>query len=148
MDGDGRMRTLQSEAAPSLDELYELAAAYEMTVHRVALPHGMLGCCVPLKSRIYLDTGLTHVEERSVLAHELGHAFYGHARLAPESPAQADSWERQADAFAARLLIKRDAYASLARVYTDPVVLAEALDVTVDVVESYRALVLAVDQLH
>lgn len=48
--------------------------------------------------RITLLSGMGHVQWRSTLAHECGHAFWGHTRDGPKQ-------ERQADAYAVGLLI-------------------------------------------
>ena len=79
---------------------------------------------------IVLRHGLTRAESRSVLAHELGHAFYRH---------DSDSAlaERQADIYAARLLIDSEEYARFERVNPDPQSLADELGVTVDVIRTF-----------
>jgi len=122
-----------------LTTLRELAQSYGVTIVSVPLPGDLLGCYLPERASVYVDTRLTPNEHRSVLAHELGHVHYGHSELPGGDPA---AWERQADAIAARLLIDRDEYARLERVSDDLHFLADSLDVTVSVIEAYRTLCL------
>lgn len=122
-----------------MEELLRLAADHGVAVTSAPLPDDLLGCYVPGLRRIYLDSRLTPAEERSVLAHEIGHVHYAHpcGDNAPSDTARAR--ERQADVFAARLLIDADAYAQLERVDDDAHAIADDLGVTVEVVEIYRA---------
>ncbi len=90
------------------------------------------GYYVADRGMIVLRYGLTRAATRSVLAHELGHAFSRHACDGPVA-------ERQADIYAARLLIDAETYARLGRVNPDPHDLAERLDVTVDVIRTFEA---------
>ncbi|WP_119698638.1 ImmA/IrrE family metallo-endopeptidase [Microbacterium halotolerans] len=121
-----------------MKELLRLAADHGVAVTSATLPDDLLGCYVPDLRRIYLDSRLTPSEERSVLAHELGHVHYAHpcGDDAPSDTARAR--ERQADVFAARLLIDTDAYARLERVDADAHAIADDLGVTVELVEIYR----------
>lgn len=84
------------------------------------------------RNMIVLRWGLTRAESRAVLAHELGHAFYGHIGESPLA-------ERQADIYAARLLIDPERYARLERINPDQHHLADELDVTVDVIYTFEA---------
>lgn len=86
----------------------------------------------PDEDRIYFDARLTPSERRSVVAHELGHAHYGHR-------CDTAVTERQADRYAARLLIDPARYAELERVNPDHHYIAEELGVTVDVVYTYES---------
>lgn len=81
---------------------------------------------------IVLRYGLTRAESRSVLAHELGHAYYQH-------DCSSDVAERQADIYAARLLIESEKYARLERADHDRHRIAEELDVTVELVRTFEA---------
>lgn len=111
--------------------LMKIAVEYGVQVHVARLPEGMLGAWVPSKMRIYIDLGLTFNERRSVIAHELGHVHYGH---------RCDSGpnERQADAFAAQLLIDPKDYAMLERISTDAHYIADELGVTTEIVHDFR----------
>jgi Zn-dependent peptidase ImmA (M78 family) len=119
-------------------ELIQHAAALGTRVVMTHMPDGLLGAYSPFEARIYLDLGLTPSERRSVLAHELGHAYYGHTcDQGPRSPL-----ERQADTYAATLLVHPEDYAALERVSADPHYIAEELNVTVEIVHAFRRFVL------
>lgn len=119
-------------------ELMDRAARDGVAVVRARLPEGMLGCYLPGEARIYLALGLTPIEQRSVLAHELGHVHYGHGFCSPDGSAAARSEERRADVFAARLLIDPDDYARAEGWITSADELAEDLGVTPDLLCAYR----------
>lgn len=102
------------------------------------MPEGLLGGYSPLEARVYLDLGLTPCEKRSVLAHELGHVYYGHTcDQGPESPL-----ERQADTYAATLLVHPEDYAELEQISPDVHYIAEELNVTPRVIYDFRRYVL------
>jgi|GEM_PF-1005314 len=119
--------------SPTLTELVALCreAGVEMRVAR--LPPDWLGAYDDAGRRILLARGLTPVEQRCVLAHELGHALHGHA-----GGSAAD--ERAAERFAARVLIDPVALRAASAWARDDHELADELGVTVDVVRDYRAL--------
>lgn len=117
-------------------DLLRRAADEGLTVHACRLPPGMLGCYEPDAARIWFDLGLTPAERRSVIAHELGHHHYRHRESNPRN-------ERDADRFAASMLIDPDAYAALEPIHPDAHTLADELQVTVKIIEAYRNLVLA-----
>lgn len=50
------------------------------------------GLWMPDVHTIYLRHGMSWVEERCTLAHELGHAHYGHRDQSPKNERQADEW--------------------------------------------------------
>lgn len=91
------------------------------------------GLYVKKDKAIYIDSRLTNAQQRSILAHELGHHFYGHDGCQPEGQ------ERKAWEYGAHLLIMATDYAK-AEIYTDGSVpaIAEYLDVTAEVVEAYQ----------
>ncbi|RRJ85947.1 hypothetical protein EG850_11210 [Gulosibacter macacae] len=66
----------------------------------------------PGSDRILIRTGLTPIEERSVLTHELGHRHYGHYCSSPRAELLADRW-------AARRLIDPAELERVARLYPD-----------------------------
>jgi len=119
-------------SSPTLTDLAALAAHLDVTLHMAHLEHGLLGMYEPTEARVYFTFGLTHAEQRSVIAHELAHVHFGHTCSTPEA-------EREADKWAAELLITPAAYAEAEQHSHDPHDLAEALDVTVDVVNHYRS---------
>lgn len=114
-----------------MKELLAMAARAGLEVHAVHMPAGDLGYYSAIERRIYFNLRCTPSERRSVLAHELGHHHYGHSC---DSPAN----ERQADKFAASLLIDPDDYAELERISHHAEWLAEELSVTVEVIHDYR----------
>lgn len=84
---------------------------------------------------IWLRRDLTDAEARSLLAHELGHHYYGdHGPQPPDIEARA--WR-----YAARLLIPECSYA-IAEVHHGHHVpaLAEALHVTAEAVKAYQSI--------
>ncbi|WP_181440376.1 ImmA/IrrE family metallo-endopeptidase [Curtobacterium sp. MCLR17_042] len=98
------------------------------------LPGNMIGCYNPLEERVYADLRLTPFERRSVIAHELGHVYYGHTC----DLGMASAIERQADAFAASLLIDPIEYARCEMFNADVHAIADDLCVTVDIVKAFR----------
>lgn len=112
-------------------ELMARAAAYGLTVHGSALSDGKIGRYVPHLNRIYFDLRLNHAQRRSVIAHELGHAHYGHDCDSPRN-------ERQADAFAAGLLVDPLWYAELENINPDAEWIAEEMRVSAYVIVDYR----------
>lgn len=121
-----------------MKELLHRAAALGVRVVMTHMPEGLLGGYSPIENRIYLDLGLTPCERRSVLAHELGHVYYGHTcDQGPNSPI-----ERQADTYAATLLVHPEDYAQLEQISPDVHYIAEELNVTPDTVHAFRRYVL------
>lgn len=114
-----------------LTDLVAHAAHLGVTVHMGHLPHDMLGVYDPATERVWISFGLTADEQRSVLAHELGHVHHGHA-------CGSDRAERAADRYAADLLVDAEQYAELERLGHDEHTIADELDVTVDIVHAYR----------
>lgn len=112
-------------------DLISTAAEYGLRIHASRLPGDVLGLYSPAESRIYFDLSLTPNERRVVIAHELGHAFFGHDS---DSPAN----ERLADTYAAEMLINPVEYAELERISCDPHYLAEELNITADLVIHYQ----------
>lgn len=67
----------------------------------------------PTRREIRLRAGMTAMQERSVLAHELAHAILGHPHSTPKLEAQADRW-------AARRLVTVDDLERVAMESDDP----------------------------
>jgi Zn-dependent peptidase ImmA (M78 family) len=88
---------------------------------------------------IRLDPGMSARTMRSVLAHELGHAALGHTVTTHDALRRRQ--ERQADAWAARLLITPAAYAAAEALRgTHRASLAFELGVTVELVIAFQDL--------
>lgn len=93
----------------------------------------------PATRTIRLDPGMSRRTTRSVLAHELGHAFLGHV-LAPTQAIRAQQ-ERLADEWAASRLITARAYAEAEEVRGPHLAsLAFELEVTIELVTAYQRL--------
>lgn len=108
-----------------MKELLSLAARLEVTVHVAHLPHPFRGFYDHAGRRVVYDFSLAPVERACVLAHELGHAYYGHhGRDDPDA-------EAAADAFAAGVLIDPIRFARLESVGLSDDAIAEELGVTV-----------------
>lgn len=119
--------------SPTLSDLLDLCRQAQLEVLETGLPPGWLGAYDHPGRRILLARGLTPVEQRCVIAHELGHALRMHVGAS-------DADERAAERFAARVLIDPAALRSACAWARDDDELAEELGVTVDVVRAYRAL--------
>lgn len=113
-------------------DLVQIVARYGLRLHGAHLPPNVRGYYSPAERRIYFDLRLTYNERRGTIGHELGHAHHGH-------DCSTDRNERQADAFAARLLIRPEDYAEAARMNPDREFIADELRVPVDIVEAFEA---------
>lgn len=120
-----------------LRDLIQHAGALGAGVHFAPIEDepDLLGYFLPNRNLIVIRLGLTMAQARWVLAHECGHAFYRHrcggARVK-------DSAERQAHAYAARLLIDPVEYARLEAINHDQHWLAEEFSVHVDAIWAYE----------
>lgn len=91
----------------------------------------------PARRVIRIAPGMSRRTTRSVLAHELGHAVLSHAPTT--HPVLRERQERQADAWAARLLITPRSYAVAEEIRgPHPASLAHELDVTVELIAAYQ----------
>lgn len=113
-------------------ELLTKAAEYGLTVHGSHMTGGKVGRFVPGLKRIYFDLSLTLAERRTVIAHELGHAHYGHAE-------DSEVNERQADAYAAALLVDPHWYAELEAINHDAEWIADEMTVTAYCIIDFRS---------
>lgn len=95
------------------------------------LPDDLLGGYWADRALVCVDLGMTPLEQRWVLAHELGHVYYGH-------DCDSDENEAQADLYATKLLIDPAAYASAERLHGDEHSIADELDVVVEAVQLFR----------
>ncbi len=95
----------------------------------------LLGYYSPMFHRIVVRLGMTRAQRRWILAHEIGHAFYGHACHGSRTY---DRAERQADKYAAELLIDPAEYARLEQLNADQHWLAEEFGVSVDCIFAYE----------
>ncbi len=112
-------------------ELLHHAAQMGITVHAARLEPGVLGEWYEDEREVYFDLTLSPIEQVSVIAHELGHAHYGHRCE------DARGEEDQADEYAARLLIDPRRYAELERAGLHLHDIAEELGVTTDLLHVF-----------
>lgn len=114
-----------------MKDLVRMAARAGLEIHAVEMPAGDLGYYAPEEFRIYFNLACTPAERRSVVAHELGHHWHAH-------DCDSERAERQADTYAATLLVDPARYAQLERFNPDVEWIADELGVTVEVIEDYR----------
>lgn len=95
----------------------------------------LLGYFLPNRRLIVVKLGMTQAQSRWVLAHECGHAFYHHRC---KGTRVSDAAERQADAYAARLLIDPDEYAKLEVINSDQHWLADEFSVSAEAIFAYE----------
>lgn len=107
-----------------MKELLSLAARLDVTVHVAHLPEPFRGFYDHERRRVVYDFALTPIERACVLAHELGHAYYGHQGR-DDSDAEA-----AADAFAAAVLVNPVRFAHLESIGLSEHAIAEELGVT------------------
>ena len=116
---------------PSTNDLISLAESAGITVAWHC--GGPKGAWLPHERRISLRHGMDEVTTRCTMAHELAHMVLGHP--APAS----DRQERQADRFAARLLVSPVEYALAEQIYeAHPQQIAAELGVTNEVLSVWR----------
>lgn len=90
------------------------------------------GLWFPDRRLIIIRSGMRKVFERSALAHELGHVYFGHRDDRPKH-------ERQADYYAANNLIDAGRFAEIADWASDEFKLAAELDVSLRILRAYLA---------
>lgn len=114
-------------------QLLQHASDLGVTVHVAHFDDDptLLGYYNHEQQAIVLRFGLTPIEMRSVLAHELAHAFYGDICSAGLN-------ERRASRRAAQLLISPEAYAAAEAIDPAPSAIAEELQVTTDLIDTYQ----------
>jgi Zn-dependent peptidase ImmA (M78 family) len=88
------------------------------------------GLWLPDRNVIILKPGMRSLLERTVLAHEVGHAALGHRESTPRT-------ERQADRYAAQHLLCRDDVERVALLSPDPGAWCVELGVTPHILETY-----------
>lgn len=94
------------------------------------------GLWVPEHRAIFLQPGMRAAHERSVLAHEIGHAKLGHEHR--DNPKH----ELQAHLYAARRLINRADYIKAERMYGgNRDLIAHQLGVVAEIVRAYQLIV-------
>ena len=84
---------------------------------------------------IVINSRMTETYQREVLAHELGHVHHGHDWRAPHDEPRD---ERQADLYAARLLISPVEYAAAEQLHSHPGAIAKELGVSQYLIELWQ----------
>lgn len=113
-------------------------ATYDPHEHAAALGiqlvYGRLrtgnGLWVPDQRAIFLQRGMRVIQERSVLAHEIGHADLGHRDNRPKH-------EVMADRYAAEHLVDRDRLSELVAWMPDAARLSTEMGVTTKLMQVY-----------
>ena len=106
-----------------MSHLEGIAADMGVAVVEVeSLPRGRWGDYSHARHRIRLLGRLGPVQRRSTLAHELGHAHYGHRRTTARTELEADTW-------AARQLIDPADWQYLTTIHADLLTVAAELQV-------------------
>ena len=117
-----------------------MGTAYDPFAHAYALGIQVVqrnlttanGLWVPDIRVIFLRKRMRAIHERSVLAHELGHAILGHRKSTPKNEVQADRW-------AARKLIDPDCVRQIAAATDDIGAWCLELNVSADILDRYLA---------
>ncbi|WP_309129448.1 ImmA/IrrE family metallo-endopeptidase [Microbacterium sp.] len=123
----------------TMQRLLDMANALGYAVYFCGLRGDLLACTVPALMRIFIDSRLTDSEQQGHLAHELGHVYHDHPCIRHPQTANEHAIERQADRFAARVLIDPIRYAELESVNPDQHYLADELGVPIEYVHVYEA---------
>lgn len=108
----------------------ELAHYMGVRVIAATLPHGWWGAYMHSQRTIILRPDLGSTQRLCTLAHELGHAHYGHIGVTPKQELQANRW-------AARLLINHHDLIDAARIHDSTTGLAAELGVMPSVLTTY-----------
>jgi Zn-dependent peptidase ImmA (M78 family) len=124
-----------------MEQLYEAAAAAGILVMEADLPRGEEGRYYESHQCIVLNAGMSTSKMISAFAHELGHATLRHGQTLDARVHQRQ--ERQADEYAARLLIDSAEFEETERLYSsDTDTLAYHLGVTPKLIRVWRELAL------
>lgn len=119
--------------------LYMAAAAAGLIVVEGDLPEHEPSRYYHSHRCIVLRTGMSRADVRTALGHELGHADHGH--LCSYDDEQTAKQERQADEYAARLLITNETYAAAEKEHGSHVgAIAHQLEVLPRLVHVWRDL--------
>ena len=129
MIGTGGMGMRHGERIKSL---LTHAASLGVQAHVAYLPRDRRGIYDHARRRIVYAIDLTPIEQVSVFAHEIGHAYHEHVCEGDEAA------ERQADIYAARLLIHPEDYAAIEKMTSDTELIADELGVIPELVDAWQ----------
>lgn len=99
--------------------------------HLDEIDESLLGYYDHDSSEVVVEISLTQAQKKAVIAHELGHAFYSHECGSKRN-------ERQANRYAAELLVDPVLYAEAERINDSCESIARELEVTPEIVKDYR----------
>lgn len=116
-----------------MKELIAHAASLGVSVHAAHIDGPERGFYDADLNRVVYDYELTPVERDTVLAHELGHVFYGHECYGNPS------FEAAANYYAACLLIDPERYMAAEAIDPSPDAIAEELGVEPKLVHAFEA---------
>lgn len=114
-----------------LKQLYNEARRQQITVIHAKLPTPYRSLYRPSKNLIIITRGLTASQEIEALAHELGHARYGHDCTTSRTEAQAWKW-------AASFTISTSDYARAESLNAHPAAIAIELGLTPKLVQAWQ----------
>lgn len=117
-------------ATKSITRLEAYAESIGVRIREAPVPAGWWGVYDHRHRLITLEPGLGLAQRRSTLAHELGHATYGHHGHTPKTELIADKW-------AARKLLNVDLLLDHAKANADVRELAANLEVMPWVIETF-----------
>lgn len=128
-----QMTTLALAQRTDMKELIAHAALLGVSVHVAHIDGPQRGYYDSAQKMVVYDFALTPVEQVSVLAHELGHAFYDHQCYGNAK------FEADADYYAACLLIDPQSYMEAEGIDPAPDAIAESLGVEPKLVRAFEA---------
>lgn len=132
-------RTLAISSHMKYGQMRWYAASLGVTVSSLPtgeLDQGVMGVYDDEAKMILIDRGLTYVQKRCTLAHELVHWVYGDNACDPVFRAKE---EHRARRQAAGMLISSVEYSMAEEMYdSNPLMIARELDVTVQVLRDYQ----------
>lgn len=111
----------------------------EVSIVEARLPYGWWGAYDSTNHRILILPELAWVQRRSVIAHELGHAYYRH-------PGTSVKQERQASHWACRRLIDQSDFIDALRISDDVQGVAHILEVLPRDIRNYLNTLNSVEQ--
>lgn len=115
----------------TIETLRRKATRLGVAIKYAPLEPPLRGAYLALLRLIIIDNRLTHAQQLETLAHELGHAHYGHDCTTPYTETQAWRW-------AARNLVNVDDYARAERINPHPAAIALELDLTTNIILEWQ----------
>lgn len=115
-----------------MQNLFDEAEKLDTRIFTADLGGNLLGYYSHKSRLIIIQKSLPSYQFRSILAHEIGHAYFGHTDTSHRSEYQADFW-------AAKKLITLNDYVWAEQIYEgDSAKIAEDLSVTANLINIYK----------